>query len=159
MPASSIAAASLALFLAFAAPAGAQERTIVAAGAGQVAVTPTDRTSNDAIATAVEQAYQAALPKALADAREDAHALATAAGLTLGALLSASDAPNSPYYGPFGGPGFGTFGPGKFCGTIRRAIIKRTKTGRPKVVGHRTRHTCRVPPFQIRQVTLTFASQ
>ena len=159
MPASSIAAASLALFLAFAAPAGAQERTIVAAGTGQVAVTPTDRTSNDAIAAAVKQAYDAALPTAVEDGREDAQQLAAATGLTLGDLLTVSNAPNAPYFGPFGGPAFGTFGPGKFCGTVRRAIVKRTKSGRSRIVGHRTHRTCRVPPFQVRQVTLTFAVQ
>ena len=76
MPASRIAAASLARLLTFGAPAGAQGRTITATGTGPVAVTPTDRISNFAIAAAVKQAYDAALPKAVEDGREDARALA-----------------------------------------------------------------------------------
>ena len=78
-----------------------------------------------------KQAYDAALPKAVDDGREDAHELAAATGLTLSDLLTVSNAPNAPYFGPFGGPVFGSFGRGRFCGTVRRAIFKRTKSGPP----------------------------
>src|SRR4051812_10553091 len=152
------AAAMLCLAVAPAA-ARAQDRTIVAGGTGQVTVTPNDRKSNDSIAAAVKKAYDAALPKAVADAREEAGELATAAGVTLGPLVTVSNVPAQPFYGGFfgGGPQLGTFGPGKFCGTVRRAIVRTTKSGRRRVVGTRSRHTCRVPSTITQNVTLTFA--
>jgi Protein of unknown function (DUF541) len=152
-------ACAAALCLAAAPAAQAQDRTIVAGGTGQVTVTPKDRKSDNSIAAAVKKAYDAALPKAIADAREEAGELATAAGVTLGALVTVSNVPAQPFYGGFfgGGPQLGTFGPGKFCGTVRRAIIRTTKSGRRRVVGTRSRHTCRVPSTITRNVTLTFA--
>lgn len=160
LSAPSLAVAMAGLVLALAPAAAAQDRTVTATGTGQVKVTPADRDSNDSIAAAADKAYAAALPKAIADGREDAQALAAASGLTLGELLSVSDAPVAPYYGPFGaGAPLGTFGPGKFCGKIRQPVVKRTKSGARKIVGHRTRRTCRVPPFELRQITMTFAIQ
>src|SRR4051794_5691369 len=150
------AAAMLCLAVAPAA-ARAQDRTIVAGGTGQVTVTPNDRKSNDSIAAAVKKAYDAALPKAIADAREEAGELATAAGVTLGPLVTVSNVAAQPFYGGiFGGPELGTFGPGKFCGTVRTAIIRPTKSGTRRV-GTRTHHACRVPSSITRAVTLTFA--
>jgi hypothetical protein len=145
------AAAMLCLAVAPAA-ARAQDRTIVAGGTGQVTVTHNDRKSNDSIAAAVKKAYDAALPKAIADAREEAGELATAAGVTLGPLVTVSNVAAQPFYGGiFAGPELGTFGPGKFCGTVR--IRTRTHNG----TRTRTRHTCRVPSTITRAVTLTFA--
>ena len=69
--------------------------------------------------------------------------LARLSGLTLGAIVSVSDAQTSPY-GPFGF--YGTFGPDRFCGTVRTAVFRTDKTtGKRKRVGFRTHHTCRVP--------------
>jgi hypothetical protein len=145
------------LALAPAASAQSLDRTIVSVGAGQVTVAPQDRTSNDSIAAAVHDAYAAALPKAVSDARDDAAELAKAAGVSLGELLTISNAPIQAFYGPFFGPQLGTFGPGKFCGNVRRAIVHTDQAGRRRVTGFRTRHTCRVPSSVTRQVTLTFA--
>ena len=79
-----------------------------------------------------------------------------AIGLTLGAIVSVSDAQVSPY-GPFGF--YGTFGPDRFCGTIRTAVIRTDKaTGKRKRVGFRTRHTCRVPSTVTSSLTVTFAA-
>src|SRR3954453_20326946 len=138
-----------ALCLVLAAPASAQDRTIVAGGTGQVRVTPGDRTSNDSIAAAVKKAYAAALPKAVADAREEAGELATAAGVTLGPLVTVSNVAAQPFYGGiFAGPELGTFGPGKFCGAVR------IRTRPPHTPTH---HACRVPSTITRSVTLTYA--
>jgi hypothetical protein len=71
---------------------------------------------------------------------------------------SVSDAAPTPYYGPYyGGPGFGTFGPGKYCGRVRLAEFVRTRSGRRHIAGFHTRRVRRVPPYVTRTVTLTFA--
>src|SRR3954466_3248160 len=155
------ALAGVALSLALAPAASAQlpvlDRTIVAAGVGQVKPAPQNRTDNASIAAAVKAAYAAALPKAVADARDDAADLAKAAGVSLGELVSISNAPAQPFYGPFFGGEIGTFGPGRFCGNVHTAVVRRDKSGRRRVTGFRTRHACRVPGTVSRSVTLTFA--
>ena len=53
-----------------------------------------------------------------------------------GAIVSVSDAQTSPY-GPFGF--YGTFGPDRFCGTVRTAVFRTDKaTGKRKRVGFRS---------------------
>jgi len=155
------ALAGAALSLALAPAASAQlpvlDRTIVATGVGQVKPAPQNRHDNASIAAAVKAAYTAALPKAIAEARGDAADLAQAAGVTLGQLVSVSNVPAQPFYGPFFGPEQGTFGPGKFCGNVRSPVFRRDKSGRRRLSGFRTRHTCRVPGTISRSVTLTFA--
>jgi hypothetical protein len=153
-----LVASTVALLLPAAARAQtpAPDRTIQATGVASVKVkAPSDRTHEAPIRAAVEAAEEKALPRAVAEARSKATDLAKLSGLTLGAIVSISDAPTSPY-GPFGF--YGTFGPDRFCGTIRTAIIKRGKDGKRHRVGTRTRHTCRVPPTVTSTVTVTFAA-
>jgi len=134
-------------------PAG---RTVAATGVASVKVNaPSDRTHEAAIRAAVEAAEAKALPRALADARAKAADLAKLSGLTLGGIESISDATASPY-GPFGF--YGTFGPDRFCGTLRTSVFKRGKDGKRHRVGSRTRHTCRVPPTVTSTLTVTFAA-
>jgi Protein of unknown function (DUF541) len=131
------------------------ERTIEATGVASVKVkAPSDRTHEAPIRAAVEAAEEKALPRAVAEARSKATELAKLSGMTLGAVVSISDAGVSPY-GPFF---YGTFGPDRFCGTIRTAVFKRGKDGKRHRVGTRTRHTCRVPPTVTSTVTVTFAA-
>jgi hypothetical protein len=119
-------------------------------------VAPKDRTHEGPIRAAVEAAEAKALPHAMAAAREKATELARLSGLTLGAIVSVSDAQVSPY-GPFGF--YGTFGPDRFCGTVRTAVIRTDKTtGKRKRVGFRTHHTCRVPATVTSSLTVTFAA-
>jgi hypothetical protein len=141
------------------AQAPAPERTVAAQGVASVkVVAPKDRTHEGPIRAAVEAAEAKALPHAMADAREKATALARLSGLTLGAIVSVSDAQTSPY-GPFGYGFYGTFGPDRFCGTVRTAVFRTDKTtGKRKRVGFRTRHTCRVPPIVTSSLTVTFAA-
>jgi Protein of unknown function (DUF541) len=135
------------------APAG---RTVAATGVASVKVkAPSDRTHEAPIRAAVEAAEEKALPRALADARGKAAELAKLSGLTLGGVVSISDAATSPY-GPFGF--YGSFGPDRFCGTIRTAVFKRGKDGKRHRVGSRTRHTCRVPAIVTSTLTVTFAA-
>jgi len=131
--------------------------TITVTGTGEVKPKPADPKSNDSIAKAVEEAAAAATPLAIADGRVRATTLAQLAGLTLGPLLAIAETTNSPfgYFGPFGQQG--TFGPGRFCGTIRSSRLVKTKSGKRKRVV-RTRQGCRVPREIYASLTMTFAS-
>jgi Protein of unknown function (DUF541) len=134
----------------------APARTVQAAGVASVKVkAPSDRTHEAPIRDAVEAAEAKALPLAIADARSKAAELARLSGLTLGPIVSISDAPTTPY-GPF--DFYGTFGPDRFCGTIRRPVFERGKDGRRHRVGTRTRHTCRVPQTVTSTLTVTFSA-
>jgi hypothetical protein len=131
------------------------DRTLEATGVASVKVkAPSDRTHEAPIRAAVEAAEAKALPRALAEARSKAADLARLSGLTIGAIVSISDTASSPY-GPFF---YGTFGPDRFCGTIRTSVFKRGKDGKRHRVGTRTRHTCRVPPTVTSTVSVTFAA-
>ena len=142
-----------------AAAAQAQEplqRTAVSLGIGQAKVTPQDRMDNASIAAAVEAAEAKALPLAIADAKAQAQALAAAAGVTLGELLSISNAASpSGFYGPFSYTN-GTFGPGKYCATIRTVRFVKGKDGRHRRLTP-PHKVCRVPPSVTRTVQLTYA--
>jgi hypothetical protein len=135
----------------------APARTVAALGAASVKVkAPSDRKHEAPIRAAVEAAEAKALPRAMAAAREKATELARLSRLTLGAIVSVSDAQTSPY-GPFGF--YGTFGPDRFCGTVRTAIFRTDKTtGKRKRVGSRSRHTCRVPATVTSSLTVTFSA-
>jgi hypothetical protein len=133
----------------------APDRTVGATGVASVKVkAPSDRTHEAPIRAAVEAAEKKALPRAVAEARSKAVDLARLSGLTLGAVISVSDT-SSSVYGPFF---YGTFGPGRFCGTIRTSVFRRGEDGKRHRVGTRTRHTCRVPPTVTSTVTVTFAA-
>lgn len=149
--------------LAGAAPASAQSpalepNTITVTGTGTVRPAPADRNSNASIVAAVEQAERAALPLALDDGRARAARLAQLAGMTLGPLLAIAEPAAAPYgpFGPFAVGPIGTFGPDRFCGTIRTPVYRRTKSGRRKRVGVRSRRVCRVPRQIAASVTMTF---
>ena len=132
----------------------APDRTVQATGVASVKVkAPKDRAHEAPIRAAVEAAEDKALPRAIADARSKAADLARLTGLTLGAIVSVSDGGALPY-GPFF---YGSFGPDRFCGTIRTPVFKRGKDGKRHRVGSRTRHTCRVPPTVTSTVSVTFA--
>jgi uncharacterized protein YggE len=157
------AGAAVLVTLVCAAPAAAQApappNTITVTGTGSVKPSPQDRKSNASIAKAVEAAEAAATPLAIADGRGRAASLASLAGMTLGPLIAISEGVPSPFgfYGPVYGQQ-GTFGPGKFCGTVRTPIFRRTPSGGRKLVRTRTRHTCRIPPQVTESLGMTFAA-
>jgi hypothetical protein len=153
--------ASLAICVLSASSAQAQTpagKSVAAQGVASVkVVAPKDRAHEGPIRAAVEAAEAKALPRAIANAREKATELARLSGLTLGAVVSISDVQAAPY-GPFFGF-YGTFGPDRFCGTVRTAVFRTEKqTGKRKRVGSRSRHTCRVPSTITSAVTVTFAA-
>ncbi len=93
--------------------------------------------------------------KAVVKAHEEAERLAASLGLRLGTLQSISQESGSPFF--FYGGIDGTFGPGRYCGTVRRRIYRRTKDGRRVATGKvRSRHLCRVPPNVTSSVSATY---
>jgi uncharacterized protein YggE len=143
-----------------AAPAVAQQpasKSVQVVGVGEADVKPENRRNNASIQRAVDAAEAAALPRAFEAARLRAAELARLSGLTLGELIAVSDVPASPY-GPLGfGPVEGTFGPGRWCGTIRRPVFRRVD-GRRRRVGTRTRRVCHFPPEVYVSLTVTYAA-
>lgn len=156
--------------LACASPAAAQApvpppplppTTVTVTGTGTVKPTPANRKDNASIAKAVAQAKTAAAPLAVADGRARAANVAALNRLTLGTLLAITEGPTGPtpffFVGPYGSQD-GTFGPGKFCGTIRRAIYKRDSAGKRKRAGSRAIRSCRVPAQVAVSYGMTFAT-
>jgi hypothetical protein len=155
-----LAAVAAAGVLAPAAHAQAPAKSVTTLGAATVSVKPENRKSSTSIAAAVEAADASARPKAVAEARERAAQLAQTGGLVLGAITSISDAPTIPYYGPYGlpYPFQGTFGPGKYCGTVRTVHRKRGSDGKLHTVRGKPHRVCRVPPNVTVSLTVTFAA-
>ena len=142
--------------LAIPATAAGQDRTVTVIGNGVARVRPADRHDNASIRRAVQRATKRALPRAIADAKRDATTLAAAYGLALGEVVSVAETPPSP----FGGFGYaeaeGPFGPGRYCGRIRRSVIRRIDGRRRRVV--RSRRICVFPPQVTSSVTVTYAA-
>ncbi|MDX6719292.1 MAG: uncharacterized protein QOJ63_1546 [Solirubrobacteraceae bacterium] len=147
-------------------PAGAQApvapatppNTITVTGSAQVTPKPRDKKSEASIKKAVVDARRAAIPLAIGNGQGRAATLSKLAGLPLGKLISISEATPSPFYypGPYGEDG--TLGAGKYCGTVRTPIFRRDAQGRRKVVGTRTRHTCRVPRVVSSNLIMVFST-
>ena len=120
-------------------------------------VAPKDRTHEAPIRAAVEAAEAKALPRAMAAAREKATSWRASRASRSGAIVSVSDAQTLALRAVFGF--YGTFGPDRFCGTVRTAVFRTDKTtGKRKRVGIRSRHTCRVPSTVTSSLTVTFAA-
>lgn len=142
------------------APAPPAPHTLSVTGTAQVKPMPRDRKSNDSIKKAVAKARREAIPRAIGNGQGRAVTLSKLSGLPLGELISISSATGGaspPYFGPYFGED-GTFGPGKYCGTVRRPITRRDAAGRRKVVGTRTTRQCRIPQFVVATLTLVYST-
>ena len=162
LPATLTAGATAVLLLApsASAQAPAPANTITAIAAGRVAVDRDVAQNSKAIGAAVEAARSRAVRRAIANAREEAARMAAAGGVTLGALQSVAEVQPNPFFGgQIGGAygGDGTFGPGKFCGTIRTAVRRRDASGRLRTVRTRAHFGCRIPGEVVQNVSATFA--
>lgn len=91
-------------------------RAIVASGSATAPVRPR-RETNPSIRAALGQAQVLADPLALRSARRRASGVARAAGFELGSLFALAEEPRQPFAFDLLN---GAFGPGRFCGTIRR---------------------------------------
>jgi hypothetical protein len=121
------------------APSG---QAIVASGSATARVRP-ERETNPMIRAALRRAQLEADPIALEAARRNAAGAARAAGLRPGSLFAVAEEPRPPFSQDIAS---GTYGPGQFCGTIRRRRVSRDPvTGeRRLVLGPRVRR-CYVP--------------
>lgn len=122
--------------------AAASAQAVVASGTETATVDPRRQTS-PSIRAALRRAQLVADPLALAVARGRAAGAARAAGVPLGPLLALAEEPAAAFSPDIVS---GTFGPGRFCGIIRRVRFRRDPTtGRPRRVrGPRVRR-CYVP--------------
>ncbi len=132
-------------------PPSTAERTVTANGAASVKPEPSDRRSNASIREAVAEARDAGVGRAMDRVRDRARRLAEEAGLPLGVVIAVSDFAFEDF------ESHGVFGPGQYCGKIRRPIIRR-QNGRRRVVGHRMRRICRVPQQVTTRVEMTFSA-
>ena len=132
-----------------------EQDMLTAIATGRVKVQRPQTLNDKTIARAVARAGDRVVPEALRQVRIQAVRLGSAAGVRVGPLLSVTDVAATPF-GPYGDYGAdGTFGPGRYCGNVRSAIV-RVSDGRRRVVGHRTRRTCRVPSSVSRTVAATY---
>ena len=123
---------------------------------GSVAVrVPSDtRRTQVAISRAVAAATRQAVPRAIRAATRRARGIAVASGLRLGAIYGVGPETSGSY-------GWsaetGTFGPGRFCGRVRRfAGFRILSTGR-RARRYRWARSCRAPREVIVSLTVTFA--
>ena len=118
---------------------------VEAYGAASAPVRPADPDRSRPIKRAVLAARRRVTPEAAVSARGNAATAARSAGLALGQIVSIAEAP-APYYGygsSFYDAALGSFGPGRFCGFYRRAVIRPDpKTGVPRVVRRVPRRSC-----------------
>jgi hypothetical protein len=122
-------------------------RDVDAEGVAAARVEPSDRDSSRSIKRALSTARREATPRAVADAARRARLAARASPLRLGPLVSVSEAQSPYYYGAtFYETALGTFGPGRFCGIVRRPVLRRDPdTGAVRVVRRVARRSCYSP--------------
>jgi hypothetical protein len=116
-------------------------RAIVASHAATAAVKPRNRRSSASIRHALFVGKLAAAPAALRGARHKAMAAARATAIDVGPVFSIAEVRR-----PADDFGLGSFGPGRFCGTVRRPIFARDPaTGRRRVVRRVRERRCYYP--------------
>jgi hypothetical protein len=121
-------------------------RSIRAHGAASTAVESNDRSRNRSIRRAILAARREIAPRAAVAARRSVARAASAADLRLGAIVSVAEA--EPYYygTSFYDAALGSFGPGRFCGIVKRPIVRTDpETGVRKVVRRVRSRRCFVP--------------
>jgi uncharacterized protein YggE len=129
------------------------ERVVTGRGSARSPVQPDDRNSNSAIREAVIEARGQAAPLAFAAARDGAAELARSTHATLGPLVGVAE-DTSPFFFADIGP----FGPGRYCGTVRRPIFERVPGSRRRRVVRRVRRRiCGVPRFAQAALLATYA--
>jgi hypothetical protein len=107
-----------------------------------------ERQISPAIRHAVRATRLAVTPDAAKSARANAEAAGSAAGIQLGRLFSVVE-PSTTSYGY--DPLLGSFGPGQFCGTVRRIITRRDPdTGQFRIVGRKRVRRCYKPSAAVR---------
>ena len=117
---------------------------VEAYGAASAPVSPKKPRSDGSIRQTLGAARVAVTPKAAAAARRNVQIAAGAAGLAVGPIISLSE--QRQPYPYFYDAALGSFGPGQFCGVVRRPIFRRDpETGRPRLVRRVRNRACRFP--------------
>jgi hypothetical protein len=107
-----------------------------------------ERRTSPAIRHAFRATRLAITPDAATTARANAQAAGDATGIPLGHLFSVVE-PSTIGYGY--DLSLGNFGPGQFCGTVRRAIGRRDpNTGRFRIIRRERVHRCYKPRAAVR---------
>ncbi|HKP22147.1 MAG TPA: SIMPL domain-containing protein [Thermoleophilaceae bacterium] len=107
-----------------------------------------ERQTSPAIRHAIRATRLEITPEAARTARANAESAGRAAGIQLGPLFSAVE-PSTAAFGY--DPLLGSFGPGQFCGTIRRVITRRDPdTGGFRIVGRKRVRRCYKPSPAVR---------
>jgi hypothetical protein len=110
------------------------------------------RRNSPAIRRSLRAARLAATPGAAEAARANAQAAATASGVQLGQLFSVVE-PDLYGYQPL----LGTFGPGQFCGIVRRTIYRPDpETGRVRPVRRIKQRRCYSPRSTSVRLEITY---
>ncbi len=118
---------------------GAREITAIGAAVAPVEV---PRRTSPAIRRSLRAARLAATPAAAEAARANAQAAATGSGVQLGSLFSVVEPANLYGYQPL----LGAFGPGRFCGVVRRSTVRvDPETGTRRLVRRKRVRRCYVP--------------
>lgn len=129
---------------------GARELTGI--GVGQAPVDPA-RENSPSIRRALRAGRLAATPAAAEAARANAEAAATATGIPLGPLFSVVEPESFYAYAPL----LGSFGPGRFCGIIRRSIFRPDpETGRIRRVRRIRKRRCFSPSRATVRLEVTY---
>lgn len=131
---------------------------VEAYGTASAPVVPENRRANGSIRQALATARGAVTPDAAAAARRAVETAARSAGLTLGAIVSISE--QRQPYPYFYDPALGSFGPGRFCGVIRRPVVGRDPdTGAPRVLRRVRERRCRFPRTFSLRLEATYEAQ
>jgi hypothetical protein len=129
---------------------------ISAIGSVTVRVPRSTRRTQAAISRAVAAATDKATPQAVQAATQRARTIADAAGSRLGKIYGVAPETSGSYAWS---AETGTFGPGRYCGRVRRfAGFRTTSSGRRVRRYHWTR-SCRAPREVFVNLTVTFAPQ
>jgi hypothetical protein len=121
------------------------------------AVEPKNERSSRSIRQALLAARQKLTPRAVAAARRSVDVAAQAGDVSLGPVVSIAEQRDP--YPPFDAT-LGSFGPGRFCGFIRRSIFRRDpETGNREVVGRVRRRRCYFPRFVTVRVGATYEAR
>jgi hypothetical protein len=129
---------------------GAREITGIGAG---VAPVDAPRKTSPSIRRSLRAARVAATPSAAEAARDNAQAAATASGVQLGPLFSVVEPSNVYGYEPL----LGAFGPGRFCGIVRRVRVRFDPETRTRRVVRRIRtRRCYTPKSAVVRLEATY---
>lgn len=107
-----------------------------------------------AISRAVAAAGDQAVPRAIKAATRRARAMAAASGLRLGAIYGVAPETSGGYAWSAEA---GTFGPGRYCGRVRRSAGSRILSTGRRARRYRSTWSCRRPREVTVSLTVTFA--